>query len=242
MPDTPKAGGFTITSPPSAASAARKHPYLELAVQESPDNAPAAWLWRPRDEILGATVKVRVGGSFVFPPPAWASWEEGGGRRRRRRKLVLVAGGVGVNPLMSMLSHIGERTEELRGLEVEMAYGSRMSSGDLGEIVFLDRITRLFGEGKIRGSVSLFVTGTSGNGIPEAGRRHINGAEVEVHGRRLTIEDLRPWVAIDGEAVESTMVYLCGPPTMTDELAARLTSKDDGLGMDPEHVLTEKWW
>lgn len=239
MPDTPRAGGFTITSPPSAArqQQQQQHPYLELAVQESPDNAPAAWLWRPREEILGATVRVRVGGSFVFPPPAWDSWEGG-----RRRRLVLVAGGVGVNPLMGMLSHIGERMGELRGLEVKMAYGSRVPSGDLGEIVFLDRITRLFGEGKIRGSVSLFVTGTSGDGIPETERRGINGAEVEVHGRRLTIEDMRPWVATDGEDVESTMVYLCGPPTMTDELAARLTSKDDGLGMDPKHVLTEKWW
>jgi hypothetical protein len=61
--------------------------YLELAIQDSPANEPAAWLWRPREDILGQELVVRVGGSFVWPPPRGAEGV---------RRLVLVAGGVGI--------------------------------------------------------------------------------------------------------------------------------------------------
>ena len=84
-----KAGGFTVTSTPKDAEA--KLPsagYLELAVQESPRNPPAAWLWRPKQEILGETLLVRVGGSFVWPPA--------GVDVEKVNRVVLVAGGVGI--------------------------------------------------------------------------------------------------------------------------------------------------
>lgn len=85
MPGISKPGGFTITSSPSKARAkvapttsaapsppdkpAQEEPYLELAVQKSPDNPPAQYLWRPTGEILHSELRVRVGGSFVWPPP-----------------------------------------------------------------------------------------------------------------------------------------------------------------------------
>lgn len=69
--------------------------YLELAVQKSPENPPAAWLWQEEGTILDKELRVRVGGSFVWPPP-------GINVRSSLRKAVFVAGGVGANPLMSM--------------------------------------------------------------------------------------------------------------------------------------------
>lgn len=38
-------------------------------MQKSPDNPPAQYLWRPVDDILSSELRVRVGGSFVWPPP-----------------------------------------------------------------------------------------------------------------------------------------------------------------------------
>lgn len=38
-------------------------------MQKSPDNPPAQYLWRPIREILSSELRVRVGGSFVWPPP-----------------------------------------------------------------------------------------------------------------------------------------------------------------------------
>lgn len=63
-------------------------PYVELAVQNSPSNPAAAWLWRPEDEIVGKELSVRVGGSFVWPPP--------GIGMEAIKKVVFVAGGVGI--------------------------------------------------------------------------------------------------------------------------------------------------
>ncbi|KAL2266461.1 hypothetical protein VTJ83DRAFT_5813 [Remersonia thermophila] len=95
-----KPGGFTLTSAPSLASHGCGSPHLELAVQHSPDNPVAAYLFRPAEQLLRTPVSVRIGGSFVFPPPRSGP--------APLRRVVFVAGGMGVNPMMSMLSHIAE--------------------------------------------------------------------------------------------------------------------------------------
>jgi hypothetical protein len=63
-------------------------PSIELAIQKSPRNPPAAWLWRPETDIIGSRLGVRVGGSFVWPPSHPSIAEI--------RRLVLIAGGVGI--------------------------------------------------------------------------------------------------------------------------------------------------
>ncbi|KAL9593116.1 MAG: hypothetical protein Q9179_006091 [Wetmoreana sp. 5 TL-2023] len=89
LPGVPQAGGFTITSTPEDAQhKEEKRGYLELAIQQSPKSPPAAWLWRPKVEILGSDVLVRVGGSFVWPPPTVDP--------AKIKRLVFVAGGVGI--------------------------------------------------------------------------------------------------------------------------------------------------
>jgi len=83
-------GGFTITSRPSEARSSYPGAkcYIDLAVQESPQNPAAAWLFQPKPKILGSLLKVRVGGSFVWPPP--------GILPSQVKRLVFVAGGVGI--------------------------------------------------------------------------------------------------------------------------------------------------
>ena len=96
VPGLTKAGGFTITSTPRDALPQSSEPepnqlhspFLELAVQESPSNPPAAWLWRPSEEILGRELQVRVGGSFVWPPP--------GVNLDEIYRVIFIAGGVGI--------------------------------------------------------------------------------------------------------------------------------------------------
>jgi len=73
-------------------------PYLELAVQKSVDNPPAAWLWRPEAELAGKEVYVRVGGSFVWPPP--------GVDMAQIKRAVFIAGGVGIK----WVDELGSRT------------------------------------------------------------------------------------------------------------------------------------
>ncbi|KAJ5662282.1 Riboflavin synthase-like beta-barrel [Penicillium maclennaniae] len=108
IPSIATAGGFTITSTPAdaqllpslespdplfgaeaTAPLSQAHPpYVELAVQKSPGNPPAAWLWKPQEEILGQELNIRVGGSFVWPPS--------GVDIQQVHNVVFIAGGVGI--------------------------------------------------------------------------------------------------------------------------------------------------
>src|SRR5690606_29994823 len=78
--------------------------YIELAIQHSPQNPAAAYLFLPRADLLGKTVRIRIGGSFVFPAALPAPLLS------TLRRVVFVAGGMGINPLVSMLSWSGEQT------------------------------------------------------------------------------------------------------------------------------------
>jgi len=104
VPGLSKAGGFTITSTPYEARPfnnpqpyegnncllqdATPYSYLELAVQRSPRNPAAVWLWQDLKQIETSPFMVRVGGSFVWPPPEIKAHD--------RQRVVLVAGGVGI--------------------------------------------------------------------------------------------------------------------------------------------------
>lgn len=226
VPSVPKAGGFTITSPPSLASSSNPRPYLELAVQESPSNSPAAWLWKRREDILGQILKVRIGGSFTFPPSE--DW--------KGKRVVFVAGGVGINPLMSMLSHISESET---GLDVRVAYGTKVTGNGLVDVVFAERIKDLYKEGRLKGVFRLLATGRSTTSSKK--ETLSEKAEFEVLPRRISVQDVEDLVGTADE-YGTTAVYVCGPPTMTDEFVAALTSKEEGLGLHQSQVLTEKWW
>lgn len=228
VPGVSQAGGFTITSPPAAATSSAS-PYLELAVQESPGNPPAAWLWHEDpDALLGETLQVRIGGSFAFPPRD---------RLDGIDKVVFVAGGVGVNPIMSMLSHIASTPPSNPGLRFEIAYASRVSDEGIGKILFLERIDALLKSGKVPGSLALFLTSGKEEISEDERRSWVDRGHV-VHKRRIAQQDLRDLVGGDPE---HTVVYICGPPVMTDEAVDFLTSPE-GLGMDKSRVMIEKWW
>ncbi|KAF4982005.1 hypothetical protein FZEAL_2255, partial [Fusarium zealandicum] len=171
VPNTAKPGGFTITSRPSAAASTSQRPYLELAVQESPENPPAAWLWRSPSEILGSKLQVRVGGSFVFPPRHVCPDE--------MRRVVFVAGGVGINPLVSMMGCIAEGGHDV---DVRVLYASKVPPSGLSGVLFLDRIRGWFDEGRLRGELKVFATrrGEGRFGVEHA-KEAVGGDEAVVY-------------------------------------------------------------
>ncbi|KAK8001381.1 hypothetical protein PG991_013603 [Apiospora marii] len=284
-PGVSKAGGFTITSPPSKArpssaaiNAANEASgdggeaptatpgYLELAVQKSPSNPPAAWLWQEgkdkgdpsaisatttttteaKEPILGRELQVRVGGSFVWPPP--------GINVRSLRRVVFVAGGVGINPLISMASSLVPPLP----FEVKFLYSVKdpltptlgSDSGPSGEskkrdvskILFLNRLVKIFGEGEdnVKGELKLFLTGGAGQEEEKGAIKVGESSNVSLLGRRMEIGDIEEAVGSPEER-RFAVVYVCGVPDMTDSFVDKLRSKD-GLGMEPHRVLCEKWW
>lgn len=151
-------------------------------------------------------------------------------------RLVFVAGGVGVNPLVSMLGRLCEETA-WKPVSVQVLYASKIPSEGLRGVPFLERIAKLFRDERLTGRVRLYAT--EGEAAVEDGTQIIQGVRVVVRGRRITHEELLDTVG--GQQHDRSLVYICGPPGMTDEYAELLTDPK-GVGMDPRRVRTEKWW
>ncbi|KAF2721864.1 hypothetical protein K431DRAFT_293987 [Polychaeton citri CBS 116435] len=234
LPGLPQAGGFTITSTPSEARPSRHStPFLELAVQRS-RNPPAQWLWQPERDILNAQLTVRVGGSFTWPPPSIDV--------SRVDRLVLVAGGVGINPLVSIFGHLVR--SRARPREIRFLYATRSTPElDPQKILFLPRLMDLVAAEADQANVNLsvFLTGTGDEGWIEHGR-----FPQRTFARRITELDLTR--ALDGfrdpvygaeHDRAGTLCMVCGPSQMTDQFVEFLGQQD---GMSPDRVLCEKWW
>ncbi|KAF4824586.1 Oxidoreductase NAD-binding domain-containing protein 1 [Colletotrichum tropicale] len=204
VPNIPKPGGFTITSPPSKASLPTA-PYLELAVQRS-TNPPAAWLWEKAS--IGTLIKVRVGGAFVWPPPDVDLSSV--------RRIVFVAGGVGINPLMSILSHLSEKNYPY---DIHFLYSVK-APGDLDseKILFVERLATIYGRGKVSGRLQLFLTGLN----KPADRKVLSCNEMDVGFRpqRITLEDIS--AALGPKEDHGSAIV--------------------GLDLGSDRVLCEKWW
>ncbi|XP_046543671.1 oxidoreductase NAD-binding domain-containing protein 1-like isoform X2 [Haliotis rubra] len=83
--------GFSMCSSPGLL---QREGMMHLAVKRSP-HPPAEWVHTKCK--VGSQVNLRVGGDYVYDPQPGED---------PPTDLLLVAGGVGINPLMSMLSHI----------------------------------------------------------------------------------------------------------------------------------------
>ncbi|OZJ03990.1 hypothetical protein BZG36_04035 [Bifiguratus adelaidae] len=193
IPDVKQIGGFSLTSTPADL------PDIELVIQKS-ENPPARW-FHQGDGILGKSVNVRVGGSFTFPAPSLSL--------ERFERWVFIAGGVGLNPIISMLSHLVTLPQ---CPPIHVLYASKAE-----QAYFIDRLETLSSQLPLH--VNLYLTG---KGDISSSLRSIR--------RQLTQGDLTPLVN------ERTLVYVCGPPKMTDEIVD--ISKDLGAAK----VMYEKWW
>jgi NAD(P)H-flavin reductase len=216
IPSLARPGGFTITSTPYSADSSRaKAPHIDLAVQTSTISPAAEWLWHEQEDIMGKELSVRVGGSFV-----WQS-------ESKPRQVLFVAGGVGINPLMSMLRHL-EATDAWPA-KVTFVYSTKAPQGDMRaeRVLFLDELIRLQDASGGRLEVKLFITGTHHQQAPAGFPAFSRG--------RVSTEALADWV----EDARETMAYVCGPPAMTDEVVETLRKE---VGMAEGRVLCEKWW
>lgn len=160
---------------------------------------------------------VRVGGEFFFDPqPADAS-----------RNLVLIAGGVGINPLLSILRHAADlhrdRANKGSGYEigtVKLFYSAKSTS----ELLFKKNILDLVNEFPEKIACSLHVTKQT-TPISAELKPYITEG-------RITEEDLREHLS------KETLFYLCGPPPMTDFFSKQLESSH----VPRENICFEKWW
>lgn len=188
----PLVGGYSMTSSPL-------DPVVELAVKASGWNPPTRWLHE----------RARVGDRVVLDGGYGACTYRAGDASA----LLLIAGGIGITPLMSILRYAHTETPD-----VPLTLLFSAPSAD--ELVYRDEIETLIADPShaSRWRAEWFVTREGPS------PRRIDRATIE---RAL---------ATLGQT-EAT-VYLCGPSTMIDEVAATLGD----LGVPPERVRFERWW
>jgi NAD(P)H-flavin reductase len=210
---------------------------------------------------------VRAGGAFTWPPVNSTNAPEL--RPEAIERLVLIAGGVGINPLMSIfasLIHAHRVHDAPRPREIHFLYGTKASESrearerielrerrspsaspvriESSKILFLHRLMDLVSMAAepTKVTLSLFLTDTT---YPEGAKVEDGQLPNRTWARRMGEQDLVG--ALDGWQTKGeggpgrkgTVAYVCGTPPMTDSIAEFLGRQE---GMSAERVLCEKWW
>ena len=190
--DTTAVGGFSITSSPLQRGT------IELAIKKLPHGFAANYLHQ----------RAKVGDSFVIQggfggfhyEPEW------------KGPLTLIAGGIGITPLMSMLRYMDQVGPEG---EVSLLYSASSPS----ELLFRQELQELAAR-KPRFRCVFTVTRPQSEEWDERVGRIDRGL----------LQEHRP--------AHDCLYYLCGPPPLQDGLSGVLTS----LGVNPSHIKAERWW
>jgi ferredoxin-NADP reductase len=189
--------GYQAQRSYSIASAPGSGP-ITLTVERIDDGEVSPYLV---DELLpGDRVEIRgpIGGYFVWEP------DRGG-------PLLLVAGGSGVVPLMSMLRHHAAVGSDV---PVRLLYSSR----SLADVIYGEELERL-------GGPAVEIAHTLTREQPAGWRGY---------ARRIDTELLRE---VAWPASARPLAYVCGP-TMLVETAAQALA---GLGYEPARIRTERF-
>jgi len=203
IPEEEKVGGFSMCSSPTDLA---KNGTVDLAVKFS-TWAPANWVHTQCK--VGDLVTFRFGGDFYYPSNGLDD----------DHSLLLVAGGVGINPLYSIwlqAAHLARTEAGTSPTSVSLLY----SAATTGELLFSDKIDQVEEEMK-QFTSKYFVTKD----------RDFTRGET----KRISKTDLEQELK---KKEKRTICYLCGPPGMVDQVNVWLVE----LGVKKEDIRFELWW
>jgi len=184
-------------------------PQFDLAVKRA-RHPPAAWVHGPT-AAPGALVGVRVGGNFTLSTLKQRLDKAG------VKKVLMLAGGVGINPLYSMLCGFAASAETPP--EISLFYTARAHN----ELLFEKEID-LLKRGALVGRLSAVAWSTRGAG----GKARLTPSYVLKCLEKLT----------SGTLKNQAVVVICGPREFSDELSGALLAS----GVPQELLFLEKWW
>lgn len=235
IPAIKKVGGYSIVSLPSHL------PRLELAVKRS-RHPPANWVTSKAK--VGDSVKVRVGGEFVY---STSSGDEGrqivdGGAcmvpAPDSKGLLFVAGGVGINPLYGMIRQLhydyAKAQSTTQGPKAILLY----SASKADELLFEPELTDMAKEFPNNFHMVYHVTKDDEKGSEE------DSSATYRRGRITSgeIGEALQWAASpigDGKAmIPISSIYICGPTGFAEEMSE--ACQEHGVPRSAIHF--EQWW
>ena len=176
---------------------------LALTVERLEDGEVSPYLCGALREGDGLELRGPIGGYFV-----WSVHEVG--------PLLLVAGGSGIVPLMSMLRHREHADDPVRDrVPVRLLYSARR----LNEVIYRDELERV----AERAGVELILTLTRESSDAWRGLR-----------RRIDRQMLEE---VSWRAAQTPLAFVCGPTPLVESVASLLVD----LGHDPARVRTERF-
>ncbi|XP_024002532.1 oxidoreductase NAD-binding domain-containing protein 1 isoform X2 [Salvelinus sp. IW2-2015] len=189
---------------------------IELAVKYT-QHPPAHWIHTKC--TMDSHVAMRVGGNFFFDPLPSDPCVD----------LLLVAGGVGINPLYSILLHAADL---LRQNPANVGRGYNIGSTHLcysaknaQELLFKKTIIDVCKEFPEKFSCDFHITAQTADIDQEL--------QPSMNRGRLSEGELRRHVDPN-----TTLCYLCDPPPMIESGVQTLLC----LGLSQDRILFEKWW
>lgn len=210
IPGIETIGGFSMCSSPEKL---QKHRLVDLAIKRS-DHPPAHWVHTQCQ--VGSQVTLKVGGDFFYDPLT-----------KKAKELLLVAGGVGINPLHSIIQELFESLEERRLAVDDIKVSLLYSASSLDELIFkndLCTMSRTYPNIECQ----FFVT----RDCPMIG----HDKSFQIYSERITSVVLQE--TIKRFSKKSPTVLVCGPSPMIDFVTTTLET----FGVDKENIKTEKWW
>ena len=185
-------GGYSITSSPADQTSIR------LAVKHDGSDHPVT-NWLHDEARAGDAVEVSLGGDFIYTPD-------------EAHSIVLIGGGIGMTPLMTIVRAVDELARLTR---LNLVYSA--SSPD--ELLFRRELESIAARNdRIR---CVF---TVTRAVPETW----DGRTGRIDAELLRAE------GIDLDA----LFFVCGPPAMIRDVAAMLAE----LGVPGERIRYEQWW
>ncbi|BFZ02081.1 hypothetical protein BsWGS_05120 [Bradybaena similaris] len=212
IPGVDKVGGFSMCSPPDFLIQER---ILHLAVKVSP-HPPAHWVHTQCQ--AGDKVKLRVGGDFYYDPQP----------HTEDRDLLLIAGGVGINPLFSMLQHFlflhsdqvhASRDNKVgRDQNISLLYSAQSTD----ELIFQ---TELIEKTQKFDNFLLKMFSTQG---PVEDCKYASEGRIQLNDVQSALSNLDK---------TKTTVYICGPQPFIDTMKSYCLDCD----IPEDYVVFEKW-
>lgn len=186
--------GYSITSSPTV------HDRIDLAVKLVGDNLATQYMHK--QARVGDKVEVQVGGEFYYTAEMADS-------------LVLIAGGIGLTPLMSIMRYLDEPPSAAKALLV-------YSAGLPSELLFKDQLDEMVTRNpRISCVYTVTRPGTSAAGGWDGSTGRIDGELL----RRARVDT-------------AALFYVCGPPPMIQSMLSLLQS----INVPSSRILYEQWW